>query len=182
MFTVILHARPDPMALTATMGPLVRGVVMGLVGSAFLISNRANETLDEIADAAGARLLLAANWPEGFGRAVASSNGGGLIVLDTGVMLGQDFWSILADMSAFLGDRPAITHNQPQPGFLALLAQVPGYFRAARGIPHQDQAIVMPGRVAREIARLKADPFAFSYGTSLVRLPSQTMRIGRPTL
>jgi hypothetical protein len=178
MFAVILRARPDPLALTATMGPLIRGVVMGLVGSAFLVADAQDKALEDIADASGARLLVAGTWPEGFARAIASHKGGGLIVMDTGLMLGQDFWPVLTDMAAILGDRPAITKLPAANKIADVFRATPFSLRAMRGVPHPDQAIVMPGSIARDIARIKADPFTYPYGKSLMILPSSSLRIG----
>jgi hypothetical protein len=178
MFTALIRAGSDPMAMTATMGPLVRGVVEGLVGTAILITPQPSRVLDEIADAAGARLFVVPSWPEGFARAVAASNGGGLLVIEAGLMLGQDFWPLIADMAPFLGDRPAVTHAPANTGFEALLDLIRRPIRVMRGVPRRDQAILMPGAVAREIARKKEDPFLHAYGRSLVTLPSVAIRVG----
>ena len=109
MFTAVIRARNEPLALAATLGPLVRGVVQGLVGSAILVAQEETPALREIADSAGCRILVAPTWPEGFARAVAVTGGAPLIVIDTGVMLGQEFWPLLADHMPLLGDRPAAT-------------------------------------------------------------------------
>ncbi|MFN3483663.1 MAG: hypothetical protein ACK4YX_11645, partial [Rhabdaerophilum calidifontis] len=117
MLTVIIDARPDPAALAATIAPLVRGVVEGIVGGAVLVAPAADRAVEEIADAAGCRVLVASRWPEGFARAVAGAGGSGFLLVDTGLLIGPEFWPILADRLPLLQDRPAVTRPAARPGF-----------------------------------------------------------------
>ena len=170
MFLAIIRVRPDPMALSATLGPLVRGVIEGMVGSAILVADMATPELETIADAAGCRVLVAPTWPEGFARAIAGSAGAPVIVLDTGVMLGHEFWPLLADHLPMLGDRAAVTAFTPS-GFLA---GVIAWFRPSLSL---DQALIFPGSRARQIAMAGTDPWKSAEMRDALALPSRARRI-----
>lgn len=170
MFSAVIHARPAPLALAATLGPLVRGVVEGLVGSATLVVSERNADIEEIADSAGCRVLVAADWAEGFSRVVANAGGSPLLVMDTGLMLGQEFWPVLADSLPLLGDRPAATEaEKPRSIIRRLLA-------ATSSAPGRDQVLLLPGSVSRQVAQMKADPFLHRYA-NLARLPVKARRV-----
>jgi hypothetical protein len=171
MFSAVICARPHPVALGSTLGPLVRGVVEGLVGSAILVTEQVNPLIDELADEAGCRVLVARNWPEGFARLVAQTGGSPLLVVDTGVMLGSEFWPVLADYLPLLGDRPAATGSPATRGMLSRLFAI-GQPRLTR-----DAALMLPGSVARAIAQAKVDPWTFRFGERLVKLPVSTRRV-----
>lgn len=174
MLTTIVDVRPEPMALAATLAPLVRGVVEGMVGSAWLVATQEDRDVADIADSAGCRLIIVETWREGFARVVANASGSGLILIDTGLQLGPDFWPILADRLPFLGDRPAATEPAGG-GFNALLGR-------AFGRANRDCALLLPQRRAREIARERLDPFAIRYGKSLswIRASTTRVRISEP--
>ncbi|CAN1490573.1 hypothetical protein MCEMSEM23_00179 [Rhabdaerophilaceae bacterium] len=171
MFSVIIQARSHPMALAATLGPLVRGVVEGLVGSATLVSSHDAADIREIADSAGCRVLVAASWAEGFARTVANTAGAPLLVVDNGVLLGQEFWPILADHLPLLGDQPAATRAAKPTSTLARI------FGASQGVVSPDQVLLLPGSVSRVIAQAKMDPWQFRFGDRLVILPAETRRV-----
>lgn len=162
------------MPLTATLGPLVRGVVEGLVGSALMVTTERNDEIDEIADSAGCRVLVSADWAEGFARAVAISGGSPLLVVDTGVMLGQDFWPVLADNLPILGDRPAATAPL-RPGRLTEILTMRA-FRRSRSVS-RDQVLLLPGSFARALAQTKTDPWLHRFNERLEILPVSTRRV-----
>jgi hypothetical protein len=170
MFSAVIKARSAPLALAATLGPLVRGVVEGLVGSATLVAARADADIEEIADSAGCRVLVEADWAEGFRRVVANAGGAPLIVMDTGLMLGQEFWPVLADSLPLLGDRPAVTEAEKPASLIARL------FAGASAAPGRDQVLLLPGSVSRQVAQSKADPFTFRY-PNLAHLPVKARRV-----
>lgn len=174
MFSAVIQARPAPLALAATLGPLVRGVVEGLVGSATLVAAARNAEIDEIADSAGCRVLVAADWAEGFSRVVASGQGSPLLVMDTGLMLGQEFWPVLADSLPLLGDRPAATAPLRSNRLADLLAM-----RRLRGIKRvsRDQLLLLPGSTSRQIAASRIDPWNFRFDDRLEILPVSAKRI-----
>lgn len=174
MFYAVIHARPAPMPLAATLGPLVRGVVEGLVGSALMVTPERNAEIDEIADSAGCRVLVSADWAEGFARAVAISAGSPLLVVDTGVMLGQEFWPVLADQLPVLGDRPAAT-APPRPSRLAEILSMRA-FRRSRAVS-RDQVLLLPGSYARVLAQSKSDPWLHLFDQRLEILPVGTRRV-----
>ena len=179
MFTAVIRVRQDAsgldgLSLAATLGPLVRGVVQGVVGSALLVACSDHVDLHKIADSAGCRVVIAPTWPEGFARAVAMTGGAPLIVMDTGVMLGQEFWPVLADHLPLLNDRPAATLSAASSGlFWGLLRP----FRQRNGRVEPDCALLLPISTARTIAQKKIDPWAYRYGAALVRLNVQTTRL-----
>lgn len=170
MFSAVIQARPAPLALAATLGPLVRGVVEGLVGSATLVAARSDPAIEEIADSAGCRVLVEAEWKDGFSRVVANAGGSPLLVMDTGLMLGQEFWPILADFLPLLGDRPAVTEREKAPSILSRI------FAGSSSAPGRDQVLLLPGSVSRQIAQAKADPFTHRYA-NLARLPVMARRV-----
>jgi len=170
MFSAVIQARPAPLALASTLGPLVRGVVEGLVGSATLVAAERNREIEEIADSAGCRVLGEADWAEGFSRVVANAGGSPLLVMDTGLMLGQEFWPVLADSLPLLGDRPAATETERPRSLLSRI------FAAASSAPGRDQVLLLPGSVSRQVAQMKADPFTHRYA-DLARLPVAARRV-----
>lgn len=174
MFHAVIHARPAPMPLTATLGPLVRGVVEGLVGSAMMVTSSPSEEIAEIADSAGCRVLVARDWTEGFARAVTISAGAPLLIVDTGVMLGQEFWPILADSLPMLADRPATTAPLRTNRLADILTM-----RALRRtrVVSRDQVLLLPGSYARALAQAKIDPWQHRFDQRLEILPVSTRRV-----
>lgn len=165
MFTAVVRARDEPMALAATLGPLVRGVVQGLVGSAILVASSASEDMAEISDAAGCRLLIEPDWVEGFARAVSLSAGRALIVVETGTVLGEGFWEVLADQAPLFGDRPAVTRPAAGGGILARLA---GFLPGLAPQLGPERVLLLPGSRARAIAQARLDPWrAVTLGESV---------------
>lgn len=177
MLTAVIDVRLVPLALTATLGPLVRGVVEGLVGTAVLVSRTQDAAVAAIADAAGCRVLVADTWREGFARAVTNSPGAGILVLDTGIQLGPDFWPLLADALPILGTRPAATEPAARPGFASPLRTLGDVCNGLTGRLNRDSALLLPPSRAREIAQARADPFAVRYGRALVRLRASVTRV-----
>ena len=177
MLTAVIDVRGEPIQLTATLGPLVRGVVEGLVGTAMLVARAQSEAVAEIADAAGCRFLIAETWAEGFARAVTNAPGAGILVLDSGLQLGPDFWPLLTDKLPVLGNRPAATEPAVNAGFASPLRMIGGVLNRATGRVTRDSALLLPPSRARELAQAKADPFAQRYGQSLVRLKASVTRV-----
>lgn len=168
MLSIVVDADAAPLALSATLSPLVRGVVEGLVGGATLVARAENEDLSSIADASGCRLLVSTSFAEGFARAMTYTSGSGVLVMQAGVQVGPDFWPVLADILPVLGQSPAVT--QFQGGLLARLKLLGG--RVSR-----DQALLLPGALAREIGLDKIDPFTRAYGKTLVTLRTEARRV-----
>lgn len=174
MFHAVIHARPAPMPLTATLGPLVRGVVEGLVGSAMMVTSSRNSEIDEIADSAGCRVVVARDWTEGFARAVAISAGAPLLVVDTGVILGQEFWPVLADSLPMLADRPASTAPLRSNRLAEILTM--RALRRSRAVS-RDQVLLLPGSFARKLAQAKTDPWQHRFDARMEILPVSTRRV-----
>lgn len=182
MYAVVIRARPHSLALAATLAPLVRGVVEGLVGTAVLVAEAANEDIREIADAAGCRIILAPTWVEGFARAVAQGGNSGVLVLDTGLLLPQDFWLVLADHLPHLRERPGATRSARSRGLLHLIRKLRDWIipdlSELGGIADRDRALLLPPALARQIAQKQADPFACAFGRDLIRLAIKVSRVG----
>jgi hypothetical protein len=177
MLTAVIDVRPEPIALTATLGPLVRGVVEGLVGNAMLVCRQSSEELEDIADAAGCRIVTAESWPDGFARVSTLAPASGLLVLDTGLQLGADFWPVLADILPALGARPAMSQPALGTGMGGLFDGLIEGVRTMGGRPSRNAALLLPPSRARDIALAKQDPYAIRFGTELVRLKAGVTRV-----
>ncbi len=177
MLTAVIDVRLEPLALAATLGPLVRGVVEGLVGTAVLVSRVENADVAAIAAAAGCRVIVAGSWRDGFARAVTNSPGAGLLVLDTGIQLGPEFWPLLSDKLPILGNRPAATEPATRAGLASPARIIGNFFNAVTGRINRDCALLLPPSRAREIAQARLDPFAVRYGKALVRLKAGVTRV-----
>lgn len=177
MLTAIIDAKADPAALAATLAPLVRGVVEGMIGSAVLVTPTRDSAIEDIADSGGCRVLVAPRWEDGFARAIAGHSGSGVLLLDTGVLLGPEFWPVLSDQLPLLGDRPAVTRPAPNGGVGRRLGNL---LRGLTGRAGRDSALLLPPRRAREIAAAKADPFETRFGRDLARLALEVRRVPRP--
>jgi hypothetical protein len=177
MLMAIIDARSAPMALTATLGPLVRGVVEGIIGTAILINPTDDPDIRMIADSSGCRVLLEPQWTDGFARAVTHSSGAGVLVLDAGVQLGPDFWPLLADNLPALGNRPAASLPALAPGMAGLASGALYALKTLGGRPGRNAALLLPPRLAREIGQAKSDPFQVRYGKELARLKATVTRV-----
>jgi hypothetical protein len=67
MITVLVRVTHGPEALAATLSALVPAVAAGLIGDAVILTGKQDETLEKVADAAGATLIVAErdSWIEG---------------------------------------------------------------------------------------------------------------------
>jgi hypothetical protein len=67
MITVLVRVTHGPEALAATLSALVPAVAAGLIGDAVILADRQDETLEKVADAVGATLVVAqrGSWTEG---------------------------------------------------------------------------------------------------------------------
>ena len=67
MITVLVRVTHGPEALAATLSALVPAVAAGLVGDAVILTDRQDETVAKVADAAGAGLIVAEemSWAQG---------------------------------------------------------------------------------------------------------------------
>ncbi len=71
MITALIRVRQGPEALAVTLSALVPAVAAGLVGDAVILSERQDDALAAVADAAGATLIVAedSSWRAGVGAA-----------------------------------------------------------------------------------------------------------------
>lgn len=173
MLTAVIDSRSGPMALASTLGPLVRGVVEGMIGTAVIVSPSADPDTTSISDSSGCRILTEPVWSDGFARAVTNAPGLGILVLEAGLMLGPDFWPLLADTLPVLGNRPAATLPADGGGWIGRL----GLAGMLKGRVSRESALLLPPSRARQIAQAKEDPFAVRYGKECVVLRSTATRV-----
>ena len=71
MITALIRVKQGPEALAVTLSALIPAVTAGLVGDAVILSERQDDILATVADAAGATLIVAedASWQAGAGAA-----------------------------------------------------------------------------------------------------------------
>lgn len=177
MLIAIIDTRNNPKALAVTLGPLVRGVVEGLVGAAVIVASQRDEAIMEIADSAGCRVIIAPSWREGFARAIAGAGNSGALVVDAGLQLGPDFWPLLADSLPGLGSRPAATYPALPLGVAGIWPSLAHALRGAAGRVNRASALLLPPSRAREIAQMKLDPFTVRYGRALSWLKASATRV-----
>lgn len=176
MLTAVIDSRSGPVALASTLGPLVRGVVEGMIGTAVIVSPEADHDTVSIADSSGCRVLAEPRWADGFARAVTNAPGLGMIVLEAGLMLGPDFWPLLADTLPALGNRPAVTLPADGGGWLGRLG-LPGLIGLPGRRVSRESALLLPPSLARRIAQAKDDPFRIRYGKDCATLRSTATRV-----
>lgn len=169
MLIAVIDSRSGPLALASTLGPLVRGVVEGMIGTAVIVAPEADHDIVSIADSSGCRVLAEPQWADGFARAVTNAPGLGILVLEAGLMVGPDFWPLLADTLPVLGNRPAATLPADGGG---LLARMGLGARVSR-----ESALLLPPSWARRISQAKEDPFRVRYGKECVPLRSTPTRV-----
>jgi len=93
MISVVVFAKGPVDALAATLGALVAGVAEGLVGDAVIVASGRDPAVAQIADAVGARLLVAEDDP--WRRAVALVRGDWILFLEAGDVPGEGWIRIL---------------------------------------------------------------------------------------
>jgi hypothetical protein len=122
MITVLVRVTHGPEALAATLSALVPAVAEGLVGDAVILSDRQDDTLAMVADAAGATLIVAkdAAWTEGA--KVARRDW--LLCLDDGD-IPQEGWIRVLDRFVAL--------SRPEQGLARMRRQRAGLFSALTG-------------------------------------------------
>lgn len=173
MLIAVIDSRSGPLALASTLGPLVRGVIEGMIGTAVIVSPEADHDTVSIANSSGCRVLAEPVWADGFARAVTNAPGLGILVLEAGLMVGPDFWPILADMLPVLGNRPAATLPSDGGGWLTRI----GIGGVLSGRVSRESALLLPPSLARRISQAKDDPFRVRYGKECVPLRSMATRV-----
>jgi hypothetical protein len=113
MISVVVFAQGSVDALAATLGALVAGVADGLIGDAVIVVASPDPAIAQVADAVGARLLVAEDDP--WRRAVPLARGDWILFLEAGDVPGEGWIRILERFVALsppdqrfgrLGDRP----------------------------------------------------------------------------
>lgn len=165
MVTVIVRGGDAPEALARALGPLVAGVVAGLVAEVLVVAAPAATEVARLTEGSGAELVASESWQDGLAAAVRRARQSRLLVLDAGVILGEGFWAELAEH----GEDAAtalVTTPRDAPVLFALRQRI-----TRRAVP--DQAVVLPGRMAT------GDPW--SMALPLRRLAARSYRIATRT-
>jgi hypothetical protein len=121
MITALIRVQRGPEALAVTLSALVPAVTAGLVGDAVVLSERHDDMVAVVADAAGATLIVAtdASWRAGAGAARRDW----LLCLDDGD-LPQEGWIRVLDRFLRAG--------RPDQGLARLRRRRAGMLEAAR--------------------------------------------------
>lgn len=119
MITVLVRVTHGPEALAATLSALVPAVAAGLIGDAVILAERQDETLEKVADAAGATLVVAqrASWTEG----AKAARRDWLLCLDDGD-IPQEGWIRVLDRF--------VTLSNPEQGLARMRRRRAGVARA----------------------------------------------------
>jgi hypothetical protein len=118
MITALICVRQGPEALAVTLSALIPAVTAGLVGDAVILSERQDDTLAAVADAAGATLIVAedASWQAG----AAAARRDWLLCLDDGD-IPQEGWIRVLDRFVSAG--------RPEQGLARLRRQRTGMLK-----------------------------------------------------
>ena len=116
MITVLVRATRGPEALAATLTALVPAVAEGLVGDAVILSDRQDDSLAMVADAAGATLVVAkdASWTEG----AKAARRDWLLCLDDGDIPQEGWIRALDRFVSLAGPQQSIARLRRRTGFL----------------------------------------------------------------
>ncbi len=122
MITALIRIKHGPEALAVTLSALVPAVAAGLVGDAVILADKEDETLAQVADAAGATLIVAqgVSWHAG----AQAARRDWLLCLDDGD-IPQEGWIRVLDRFVSLG--------RPEGGLARLRRQRRGLLEALTG-------------------------------------------------
>ncbi|WP_157961384.1 glycosyltransferase family 2 protein [Microvirga flavescens] len=101
MITVLVRVKHGPEALAVTLSALVPAVAAGLVGDAVILADRPDDRIAQVADAAGAELVVTAVEPWREGARLARRDW--LLCLDDGDILADGWIQILERFATFSG-------------------------------------------------------------------------------
>jgi hypothetical protein len=93
MISAVVFAQSSVDALAATLGALVAGVADGLIGDAVIVTASPDPAVAQVADAVGARLLVAEDDP--WRRAAAMVRGDWILFLEAGDVPGEGWIRVL---------------------------------------------------------------------------------------
>jgi hypothetical protein len=158
MITVLIRVRRGPEALAATLSALVPAVAAGLVGDAVILSDKQDDAIAAVADAAGATLVVTGDVSWKLGAQAARRDW--LLCLDDGD-IPQEGWIRVLDRFVSLGS--------PERGLARLKRERTGVMRAGfsalRGLLGRSRIrsgdlahrrVLMEGQKARAPVRLSA--------------------------
>jgi hypothetical protein len=92
MISIIIRAEGSPQLLIETLNPLVYGVVQGLVGKLFIVTQPNQDEISRIVDEAGAMLIMADNWKTGLKQAAQNMKSDWVLLVDSGVIIQPSLW------------------------------------------------------------------------------------------
>ena len=156
MFSLIIRSYDGPEALAATLRSVVSGVVEGRVGDALIVAPPGDLDSAQIADAAGAALIVQSTFYEGFLAAVTQMRQDTLLLIDGGIALPGFTLDAMA-MRLPLGEMAVLASQPVQMG-------ARGFVQRLIGRCTRDQALVMTRNRA---ALLEVDPWEIRFGRAL---------------
>jgi hypothetical protein len=123
MITALIRIRRGPEALAITLSALVPAVAAGLVGDAVILSDREDEILAKVADAAGATLIVSegGSWHAG----AQAARRDWLLCLDDGDVP-QEGWIRVLDRFVSL--------SEPERGLARLRRERAGFLNTVAGL------------------------------------------------
>ena len=126
MITVLVSVTHGPEALAATLSALVPAVAEGLVGDAVILSDRRDNTLAMVADAAGATLVVAkdASWTEG----AKAARRDWLLCLDDGDIPQEGWIRALDRFVSLAGPQQSIARLRRRAGIMQAGLELVGRF------------------------------------------------------
>lgn len=104
MITVLVRVTHGPEALAATLSALVPAVAAGLIGDAVILTDKQDDILAKVADAAGATLVIAqrSSWTEG----AQAARRDWLLCLDDGDIPQEGWIRVLDRFVSLAGSQP----------------------------------------------------------------------------
>lgn len=106
MITALIRAGDDPRPLAATISALVAGVADGVIGDAVVVASARTPTIEALADAAGAALVVAEDGEDAWRAGARAARRDWLFCLDAGD-LPLDGWA--RALERFAATAPAPT-------------------------------------------------------------------------
>lgn len=141
----VVRMGPDARDLVFTLSSLVRGVVEGDLRSVVVAARPGDVDAVRIAEESGATLIERTSWREALAAAGDRAGDGPMLIIDSGVTLGEAFWPEVQEALAHGLTGPLVTCTRG--GLLRDLA------RRLSGRISPDQAVVA------RAGDLKGDPW-----------------------
>jgi hypothetical protein len=169
MLTLIVRTGPQAAPLIETLTPLIGGVVEGLFGRLFLVSDAEHAEIQTVAHEAGAELIVAASWSIGLMQAARLAKGPGLFVAEAGTVSDASLFTALERFFRLYGRSDKMIGATRSP------ASLKGFLAAP--------LVNVTGRITREQMvvidkqQVRGDVWRQSFGRKRVLLDTVTRRL-----